>query len=172
MYRPLSDSVSMSEMLHMREERGLSNKEIAAKLGIGASTVYRYIGNQPEGLRKPYRRKVEPELPPVEETCEPEPTMSFTERLVAMRSEEANTDVTEAQEHDVINHPKHYTREGAMESIDEMLLIFGVEAVKHFCVCNAWKYRYRAALKNGEEDIKKSDWYLRKYKELSEKVGS
>lgn len=67
---------------------------------------------------------------------------------------------------DMVNHPPHYTREGSMECIDEMVLIFGKEAVKNFCVCNAWKYRYRSADKNGIEDIKKSDWYLKKYKEL------
>ena len=65
-----------------------------------------------------------------------------------------------------VNHPKHYNREGGMECIDEMILVFGKEAVKHFCLCNAWKYRYRAADKNGEEDLKKSDWYLSKYKKL------
>jgi hypothetical protein len=53
-----------------------------------------------------------------------------------------------------------------MECIDEMILLFGVEEVKSFCKLNAWKYRYRAAEKNGEEDLRKSDWYLRKYKEL------
>lgn len=68
-----------------------------------------------------------------------------------------------------VNHPSHYNRENAMECIDEMELIFGIEAVKNFCVCNAWKYRYRAADKNGEEDLKKSDWYLNKYKELCKK---
>ena len=68
-----------------------------------------------------------------------------------------------------VEHPKHYNREGGMECIDEMILVFGIETVKHFCLCNAWKYRYRAADKNGEEDLKKSDWYLRKYKELNEK---
>ena len=67
-----------------------------------------------------------------------------------------------------VNHPKHYNREGGMECIDEMILVFGKEAVQNFCLCNAWKYRYRAADKNGEEDLKKSDWYLNKYKELKE----
>lgn len=66
-----------------------------------------------------------------------------------------------------VEHPSHYNREGSMECIDEMILIFGVEAVKNFCLCNAWKYRYRAADKNGAEDLAKSDWYIRKYKELS-----
>lgn len=67
---------------------------------------------------------------------------------------------------ETVNHPSHYNRENAMECIDEMILIFGEEAVRNFCLCNAWKYRYRAADKNGEEDLKKSDWYLNKFKEL------
>lgn len=67
---------------------------------------------------------------------------------------------------ETVNHPKHYNRENGMECIDEMVLIFGIEEVKTFCKLNAWKYRYRAADKNGEEDLKKSDWYINKYKEL------
>lgn len=70
--------------------------------------------------------------------------------------------------HDIVNHPQHYCREGGMECIDEMITLFGKEVVKHFCLCNAWKYRYRSNAKNGEEDIRKSDWYIRKYKELCE----
>ena len=68
--------------------------------------------------------------------------------------------------HSVVNHPKHYCRDGAMESIEEMLMVFGKEAVMHFCLLNAWKYRYRASDKNGAEDIQKSDWYMAKYAEL------
>lgn len=65
-----------------------------------------------------------------------------------------------------VNHPSHYNH--GMEAIDEMVLIFGKEAVKYFCLCNAWKYRKRAIYKNGEEDMAKSDWYITKYKELVE----
>lgn len=71
------------------------------------------------------------------------------------------------EENKNVDHLFHYNRDGAMECIDEMVLIFGKEAVKNFCLCNAWKYRYRAADKNGEEDLRKSDWYLEKYKELN-----
>ena len=67
---------------------------------------------------------------------------------------------------ETVDHPKHYGREGAMECIDEMVLVFGVEATQHFCLLNAWKYRYRAADKGGEEDMRKSDWYMAKYAEL------
>ena len=69
---------------------------------------------------------------------------------------------------DNIDHPGHYNREGAMETIDEMVLLFGPLEVMIFCKLNAWKYRARAICKNGEEDLKKSDWYLKKYKELKE----
>lgn len=67
--------------------------------------------------------------------------------------------------YDNVNHPKHYTV-GGMECIDEMVLLFGVEATKHFCKLNAWKYRRRALQKGGEEDMNKSHWYINKYKEL------
>lgn len=72
---------------------------------------------------------------------------------------------------DVVNHPSHYCQ-GGMECIDEMILLFGKQAVRNFCLCNAWKYRKRAMFKNGQEDIDKSDWYIQKYKELSEGLGT
>lgn len=75
------------------------------------------------------------------------------------------TKATTDTPNDTVSHPAHYTN-GGMECIDEMILIFGKEAVKHFCLCNAWKYRRRALYKNGEEDMQKSHWYLEKYKEL------
>ena len=77
---------------------------------------------------------------------------------------------TENQEFDNVNKPKHYNREGGMQCIDEMLLLFGAQEVLSFCKLNAWKYRYRAADKNGEEDLRKSDWYLNKYREILERI--
>ena len=63
-----------------------------------------------------------------------------------------------------VNHPEHY--QGKHECIDEMVAMFGVEAVKHFCMCNVYKYRYRAAAKNGQEDLDKANWYMDKLIEL------
>ena len=63
-----------------------------------------------------------------------------------------------------VDHPNHYNR--GMECIEEMISVFGIGMVRNFCLLNVWKYRYRAAEKNGEEDIKKSDWYMKKYIEL------
>ena len=73
----------------------------------------------------------------------------------------------------MVNHPRHYNRDGAIECIDEMEMIYGSESVMTFCLLSAHKYRYRAGLKNdGFEDLQKSDWYMRKYKELKEKIES
>lgn len=69
-------------------------------------------------------------------------------------------------EKEAVNHPAHY--QGKHECIDEMIALFGVEAVKHFCMCNVYKYRFRAANKNGQEDLDKADWYMDKLMELEE----
>ena len=63
-----------------------------------------------------------------------------------------------------IDHPEHY--QGAFECIDEMVALFGVEAVKAFCRCNVYKYRYHADKKGGAADIAKAEWYMRKLMEL------
>lgn len=61
---------------------------------------------------------------------------------------------------DMVNQPPHY-KARAKESIDEMLAVFGPKATFDFCICNAWKYRYRAPYKGRqEEDDAKSDWYV------------
>ena len=65
---------------------------------------------------------------------------------------------SEPQTKEAVNHPDHY--QGKHECIDEMIALFGVEAVKHFCMCNVYKYRFRAARKNGEEDIRKAENYM------------
>ena len=83
---------------------------------------------------------------------------------------EAIEAVGDHEEVNMVNHPSHYNREGAMETIDEMELLFGIEATFEFCRLNAWKYRARAQNKNGEEDMQKSDWYIRKAAELKTKM--
>ena len=61
---------------------------------------------------------------------------------------------------DNVNHPSHYT--GRYECIDVMQDVFGDEATNDFCLCNAFKYIWRANKKNGLEDVKKAVWYLNK----------
>ena len=71
----------------------------------------------------------------------------------------------EMNEYDPVNKPEHYANT-KVECIDAMESVFGTEAVKAFCFCNAFKYHWRAKDKNGEEDLRKAAWYMDKYKEL------
>lgn len=66
---------------------------------------------------------------------------------------------------DIVNHPGHYET-GKFECIEVMQEALGVDAVKDFCICNAFKYLYRHKRKNGLEDIKKAKWYIDKYLDL------
>jgi hypothetical protein len=68
--------------------------------------------------------------------------------------------------HDPVN-PDHY-KKGSMETIDQMLTLFGSAKVKAFCELNAFKYRMRAGhkSKNIEEDIKKAMWYEDKMRDV------
>ena len=75
-----------------------------------------------------------------------------------MQKENIEKFIQESKKQDNVNHPQHY--QGKHECIDEMIAMFGVEAVKGFCKCNVYKYRYRAGRKNGEEDLKKAEWYM------------
>lgn len=85
-------------------------------------------------------------------------------KAIAMNKNELSKQDTK----DLVNHPSHYTQ-NKFESIDEMMIVFGPEAVYHFCICNAWKYKNRASFKgNFELDMKKADWYLTKAKEIKE----
>ena len=72
------------------------------------------------------------------------------------------------EEVDMINKPPHYTN--GIECIDEMIAVFGKEVVADFCLCNVWKYRKRAVYKNGQEDLDKADWYMKKFMELEGKL--
>lgn len=76
--------------------------------------------------------------------------------------------ITAESKPDNVEHPSHYTG-GSIECIDAMAETQGVEAVKNFCVCNAFKYLWRHDKKNGVEDVKKAAWYLNKFIELEEK---
>ena len=71
---------------------------------------------------------------------------------------------------DKVNHPAHYTQ-GGIECIDALKAATvdktGIEAV---CVANAIKYLWRYESKNGLEDVRKAEWYIKRLvKELEEK---
>ena len=67
---------------------------------------------------------------------------------------------------DMVNHPAHYETNG-IECIDAMIASQGAEAVRNYCVCNAFKYIWRHQYKGkSDEDIQKAIWYLNRYLNL------
>ena len=64
----------------------------------------------------------------------------------------------------MVNRPPHYTREGAIECIDEMEMIYGIKEVMTFCKLNAYKYGFILRYGLDKEDItgyKYESWHLR-----------
>lgn len=63
---------------------------------------------------------------------------------------------------DNVNHPSHYTQ-GNIECIDAIAsATAGKNGIEAVCVANVVKYLWRYEEKNGAEDVKKAEWYLRK----------
>lgn len=75
--KPLSKEVSREELLHMREE-GLTNKQIAERLGCAYYTVLRYIGKQPDGMRADYGSIAAKVTDAPKEEARPEPNRRLT----------------------------------------------------------------------------------------------
>jgi len=76
------------------------------------------------------------------------------------REEEANTTRdTEQMEVDRVNSPPHYNN-GGMECIDYIQQQLD-EHFSSYCQGNVIKYLHRWRYKNGVEDLRKAEWYLK-----------
>lgn len=71
-------------------------------------------------------------------------------------------------ENEKINHPAHYCQ-GGIECIDAIEAattnLTGIEAV---CTANVIKYIWRWKEKNGAEDLRKAEWYLKRLTRIVE----
>lgn len=79
------------------------------------------------------------------------------------RSAGAMLNLTDVQStmHEAVNRPAHYNQ-GEVECIDAMRAAFGDEAVSQHCLCNAFKYLWRADHKGKKrQDLEKAVWYIR-----------
>ena len=68
---------------------------------------------------------------------------------------------------DMVNNPSHYNQAG-IEAIDAIRAATG-EGFEYYLQGNILKYLWRYRYKNGVEDLKKAEWYL---KVLIEEVES
>lgn len=65
----------------------------------------------------------------------------------------------DAQPYEYVDGPAHYH---GTECIENMRKLYGDDAVRWFCICNAYKYRFRDGSKPGvtaEQDEEKARWY-------------
>ena len=73
--------------------------------------------------------------------------------------ENENAAQPDEQPYEYVDGPTHYH---GTECIENMRKLFGDEAVRWFCICNAYKYRFRDGSKPGataEQDERKARWY-------------
>ena len=72
-------------------------------------------------------------------------------------------------EKDNVNNPSHYTQ-GKVECIDALeSATVGKKGIEAVCVANVVKYLWRYEEKNGLEDVKKAEYYLKKLIDIMEK---
>jgi hypothetical protein len=70
------------------------------------------------------------------------------------------------ERHDPVNHPLHY--EGAIECIDAIEAALGESGFEAYLVGQIFKYVWRYQRKNGLEDLRKADWYMKRLIKLKE----
>ena len=63
---------------------------------------------------------------------------------------------------DMVNHPNHYISETGLETIDVIeASTFDLKGIEAFDTGNIIKYICRWKNKNGLQDLKKAEWYLK-----------
>lgn len=65
----------------------------------------------------------------------------------------------DSADYEYVDGPAHYH---GTECIENMRKLYGDDAVRWFCICNAYKYRFRDGSKPGvtaEQDEEKARWY-------------
>lgn len=68
----------------------------------------------------------------------------------------------------MVDHPPHYNQSG-IECIDAIQAVTE-EGFEFYLQGNILKYLWRYRYKNGVEDLKKAEWYLKKLISVKEKV--
>jgi|TARA_B110000971_G_C19590755_1_gene311636 hypothetical protein len=68
-----------------------------------------------------------------------------------------------------VDHPPHYNQSG-IECIDAISAATG-DGMEHYLQGNIIKYLWRYRYKNGLQDLKKAEWYLKKLILIKESEG-
>lgn len=143
-------------------------KLLAVQAKLSAETDYLWYGGE-----NPDEYEVKPDRFPVWIIADERTRLTWATDISEMPFD--NNELTDDEflkadgvptaENDPVNHPSHYTQ-GKVECIDAMEQALGTEVVKGFCLGNTYKYLWRHADKNGDEDIEKAVWYFSRYKQI------
>ena len=72
---------------------------------------------------------------------------------------------------DPVNHPQHYKQNGKIECIDYIKDFLTPEEFIGYLRGNIAKYLHRFRYKNGIEDLKKAEWYLKYLTQFLQEQG-
>ena len=128
-----------------RKEKGYTQKQLAELLGKAEITIRRY------------------------EACYMMPTVQGIEDICkVLEISKGDIFMNEKDKKEMVNHPKHYNM-GKYECLDVVKELIkdmkGIEATLFF---NAFKYLWRYKQKNGLQDLKKCEFYLKELISLNE----
>lgn len=73
----------------------------------------------------------------------------------------------EERKNKMVDHPPHYNQSG-IECIDAIMAATD-SGFEFYLQGNIIKYLWRYRYKNGSEDLKKAEWYLKKLIQITEK---
>jgi hypothetical protein len=69
------------------------------------------------------------------------------------------TEVWIKSDNDKINHPTHYTQ-GGIECIEAIKAALTADEFRGYIKGTILKYVWRERIKNGDEDLKKAEWFI------------
>lgn len=106
---------------------------------------------------------------------------AILDRLIGCMTSGTDSDscIAEVKEHipdhqpekELVNHPEHYNIPGRKECIEEMMDIWGAQAVALWCEMTAYKYSYRVGHKDPENlEQGKIKWYMDKCQEIKDGI--
>ena len=72
---------------------------------------------------------------------------------------------------DMVNQPPHYNHAG-IECIEAIEAALTPDEFRGYCKGNMIKYTWREQCKNGDEDLKKSSWYMHRLLSYAERMAN
>lgn len=142
------------EFLRSEFAKGKTNQQIAEEQGIPQGTLAHRLKSfnliNPNKGRPGRIRKMEKQAN--------EKVKAEEQPAAVMKSEEKPEYKVE---HDPVNRPSHYVQ-GGIEAIDIMRAKMPPDQFRGYLLGNVYKYLMRHEHKNGVEDLRKAEWYLKR----------